>query len=109
VGIDQTTQCLYWMHTHTADGVIHIEAPKSSAARKFTLGNVFDIWGKPLSSKQIGATVLTGDQKLLIFVDGKPYTGNPRNIVLGKYTQVVLEVTPPAVTPPPTFVFPAGL
>jgi hypothetical protein len=109
VGIDQTTQCLYWMHTHTADGVIHIEAPKSSAARKFTLGNIFDIWGKPLSGKQIGATVLTGDEKLLIFVDGKPYTGNPRNIVLGKYTQVVLEVTPPAVTPPPTFVFPAGL
>jgi hypothetical protein len=109
VGIDQTTQCLYWMHVHATDGVIHIEAPKESAARKFTLGNIFDIWGKPLSNTQVGATVLTSGQKLLIFVDGKPYTGNPRNIVLGKYTQVVLEVTPPEVTPLPTYTFPAGL
>jgi hypothetical protein len=109
VGIDQTTQCLYWLHTHATDGVIHIEAPKSSAARKFTLGDVFDIWQKPLSSTQIGATKLTKGQKLVMYVDGKPYTGNPRNIVLGNHTQVVLEVTPPAVTPPPTFTFPAGL
>jgi hypothetical protein len=109
VGIDQTTQCLYWLHTHASDGIIHIEAPKASAARKFTLGDVFDIWGKPLSSTQIGATVLTKDQKLKMFVDGKPYTGNPRNIVLTKYAQVVLEVTPPDVTPLPTFTFPAGL
>jgi len=108
VGIDQTTQCLYWMHTHATDGVIHIEAPKSTAARKFTLGNIFDIWKKPLSNTQIGATVLTKDQKLEIFVDGKPYTGNPRNIVLGAHTLVVLEVVPPEVTPPPTFAFPAG-
>jgi hypothetical protein len=108
VGIDQTTQCLYWMHTHASDGVIHIEAPKESAARKFTLGDIFDIWGKPLSNTQIGATVLTKDQKLVMFVDGKPYTGNPRSIVLAAHTLVVLEVTPPSVTPPPTFSFPAG-
>jgi hypothetical protein len=109
VGIDQTAQCLYWMRVHAADGIIHIEAPKESAARKFTLGNIFDIWRQPLSSTRVGATVLAKDQKLLIFVDGKPYTGNPRDIVLGKYTQVVLEVTPPEVTPPPTYTFPAGL
>ncbi len=108
VGIDQTTQCLYWLHVHASDGVIHIEAPKAVAARKFTLGDVFDIWKKPLSKTQIGATVLTKDQKLEMFVDGKAYTGNPRNIVLGAHTLVVLEVVPPAVTPPPTFDFPAG-
>jgi hypothetical protein len=108
VGIDQATQCLYWLHVHATDGVIHIEAPKASAARKFTLGDVFDVWGKPLSSTQVGATVLTKDQKLVMFVDGKPYTGNPRSIVLAVHTLVVLEVTPPTVTPPPSFTFPAG-
>jgi hypothetical protein len=108
IGIDQTAQCLYWMHTHATDGVIHIEAPKDSAARKFTLGDFFDVWKVPLSSTQIASTVLTKGQKLLIFVDAKPYTGNPRNIVLGAHTQVILEVTPPAVTPLPTFTFPAG-
>lgn len=109
VGIDQTTQCLYWLHTHATDGVIHIEAPKTSAARKFTLGDVFDIWGKPLNSTQVGAAKLTKEQKLVMYVDGKPYTGNPRSIVLAAHTQVVVEITPPAVTPPPTFTFPSGL
>jgi hypothetical protein len=109
VGIDQTTQCLYWLHVHATDGLIHIEAPKTSAARKFTLGDVFDIWGKPLSSTQIGAAKLTKDQKLVMYVDGKPYTGNPRSIVLASHTQVVVEITPPEVTPPPTFTFPSGL
>jgi hypothetical protein len=108
VGIDQTDQCLYWMHTHQADGVIHIEAPKSAATRKFTLGNIFDIWHKPLDSTHVGDTTLTSSQKLVIYVDGKPFTGNPRSIVLGAHTLVVLEVTPPEVNPPPSFTFPAG-
>ena len=109
VGIDQTTQCLYWLHVHATDGIIHIEAPRASAARQFTLGDIFDIWGKPLSSNQIGATVLTKGQKLVMFVNGKPYTGNPRSIVLAKYAQIVLEVTPPEVNPPPSITFAPGL
>jgi hypothetical protein len=108
-GIDNTTQCLYWLHVHANDGVIHIEAPASSANRKFTLGDVFAIWGKPLSKTQVGSTVLTKSQKLEMWVDGKPYTGDPSKIVLGKYTQVVLEVSPPEVALPAPFVFPAGL
>lgn len=108
VGIDQSNQCLYWMHVHAADGVIHIEAPKDSATRKFTLGDIFDVWKKPLSTTQVGDTVLTKDQKLVIFVGGKPYTGDPRKIVLAAHTLVVLEVTPPEVNPPPSFTFPSG-
>lgn len=108
IGIDNTNQCLYWTHTHQTDGVIHIEAPQSSAKRKFTLGNFFDVWQKPLDPTHIGDTTIGKNQKLVMFVDGKPYTGNPRNIVLGAHTLVVLEITPPEVNPPPTFTFPAG-
>ena len=108
VGIDQSTQCLYWMHTHTADGVIHIEAPKSAAARKFTLGDFFTVWDKPLDRTHVGATTLGVDDKLVVVVDGKTYTGDPRKIVLGPHTLVVLEVTPPEVTTPPSFTFPSG-
>ena len=108
VGIDNTNQCLYWMHTHQADGVIHIEAPKSAASRKFTLGNLFDIWHKKLDSTHVGDTALTSSQKLEMWVDGKRYDGNPRAIVLGAHTLVVLEVTPPTVDPPPSFTFPSG-
>ena len=108
IGIDNTDQCLYWIHTHQADGVVHIEAPKGSGSRKFTLGNFFDVWKKPLDSTHIGDTTVGSGQKLEMFVDGKPYTGSPRNIVLGAHTLVVIEVTPPEVSPPPPFTFPSG-
>ena len=108
IGIDTPDQCLYWVHTHASDGVIHIEAPKSSATRKFTLGDFFDLWKKRLDTTHVGDTALTRDQKLVMFVDGKPYTGDPRKIVLGAHTLVTLEITPPEVNPPPSFTFPSG-
>ena len=108
VGVDNADSCLYWMHTHPADGVIHIEAPKSFATHKFTLGEFFDVWKKRLDSSHVGDTALSGSQKLVVFVDGKTVAGDPRKVVLGPHTQVTLEVTPPEVNPPPTFSFPSG-
>ena len=40
------TNCYYWLHVHTQDGVIHVESPTT---RKYTLGQFFAIWGQPLS------------------------------------------------------------
>ena len=39
--------CFYWLHTHAANGIIHIESP---VQRTFTLGDFFDIWGQKLSA-----------------------------------------------------------
>ncbi|MEO7998506.1 MAG: hypothetical protein ABI852_13735, partial [Gemmatimonadaceae bacterium] len=36
VGRPSSNQCLYWLHTHTPDGIVHIEAPLN---RSFTLGD----------------------------------------------------------------------
>ena len=44
-------KCIYWLHTHAPDGVIHIESPFE---RVYTLGNLFDIWHQPLSKRQVG-------------------------------------------------------
>lgn len=44
-------QCIYWLHTHTADGIIHVESPTQ---RIYTLGNFFDEWHQPLSADQVG-------------------------------------------------------
>jgi hypothetical protein len=43
--------CFYWLHSHTADGIIHIESP---VRRTYTLGDYFDIWTQPLSSARVG-------------------------------------------------------
>jgi len=106
-GINTDQQCLYWLHTHDSTGLIHIEAPAASASRKFKLGEFFDVWGKRLDKTHVGDTTLAGGQKLVMYVDGKRYTGDPRQIVLASHTQVVLEVTPPEIAPP-TFTFPAN-
>lgn len=108
IGIDDTHQCLYWIHTHNSDGIVHVEAPKSAATRKFNLGNLFDIWGKPLDATHVGATTLTKDQKLVVYVDGKTFNGNPRDVTMANHTQITLEITPPSV-PPPAYTFPAGV
>ena len=39
--------CFYWLHSHTPDGIVHVESP---VQRTYTLGNWFDIWGIPLDA-----------------------------------------------------------
>jgi hypothetical protein len=51
VSTSATTQCFYSLHTHDASGKIHVEAPEP---RTFTLGQLFAIWGEPLSRDNVG-------------------------------------------------------
>jgi hypothetical protein len=85
IGIKPDGSCLYWLHSHTPDGVIHMESPEQ---RTFTLGNYFDIWGQPLSATQVGPA----QGAVTAFVDGKKVTGDPRDIKLGEHTNIQLDV-----------------
>jgi hypothetical protein len=93
-------KCLYWLHTHDATGVIHVESP---VQRVYTLGQFFDIWGQPLSTTQVGRA--TGD--VTAFVNGKRFSGDPRSIKLTPHALIQLDVG--KVVPPQPFTFPAGL
>ena len=84
--------CFYWLHTHSADGIIHIESP---VQRTYTLGDFFDEWGQPLGPSQVGPN--TG--KVTAFYDGKPYEGNPRDMPLHAHAQIQLDVSTPLVAP----------
>lgn len=46
-----TTECHYPVHTHDRSGRIHVENATSGT---FTLGQLFAIWGQPLSSTDVG-------------------------------------------------------
>jgi hypothetical protein len=100
-GFVGTGNGIYWLHTHDATGIIHVESPDS---RSYTLGQFFDIWGQSLSAREVAG--LSGD--VHAFVDGKPFTGNPRDIVLTSHLQITLEIGAPIV-PPPVYVFPKDL
>jgi hypothetical protein len=93
--------CFSWLHTHTNDGIIHIESPTQ---RTYTLGNFFDIWSQPLSSDQVGPA----HGQVTVFVDSQLYTGNPRDIPLLPQAQIQLDVGTPLIAPQ-SITFPQGL
>jgi hypothetical protein len=88
--------CIYWLHTHDASGIIHVESPTQ---RFYTLGQFFDIWGMPLSRNGV-STLDVPNGELTVFVDGTQYEGDPRDIQLKGHTQVVIELGK-VVAPPP--------
>jgi hypothetical protein len=91
IGIPADSTCLYWLHTHMPDGIIHIESP---LFRSFSLGDFFDIWGQPLTTgKADGAKAKPG--QLRAYVNGELHKGNPRSIDLVQHADIVLEVGPP--------------
>jgi hypothetical protein len=98
-----TSSCFYWLHTHDTTGVIHIEAPQSSASRQFTLGDFFRVWDQPLSSKQVATFKVGGGDQMKAWVNGQPYTGNPAQIVLKSHENIVIEIGPPFDEQPPGF------
>ena len=93
--------CFMWLHTHSADGIIHTESP---ITRTYTLGEFFDIWGQPLSRQRVGSA--RGPVTALF--NGRVYTGNPRKIPLLAHAQIQLEVGKPLIAPE-QITFPNGL
>jgi hypothetical protein len=85
-------KCLYWVHTHTGDGIIHVESPK---VETYTLGQFFDEWQQPLSSSQVGPAKGT----VTAIVNGQVFQGDPREIPLASHENVQLEVGTPLVAP----------
>jgi hypothetical protein len=93
--------CLYWLHTHAADGIIHIESP---VQHTYTLGDFFDEWGQALGPHVVGPA--TGP--VVAIYNGQRYEGNPRYIPLNAHAQIQLEVGKPLVAPQ-TITFPGAL
>ena len=84
--------CFYWLHTHAADGIIHIESP---VQRTYTLGEFFDEWGQPLGPGQVGQA----HGKVTVIVNGQVFKGNPRDVPLGSHENLQVEVGTPLVAP----------
>ena len=93
--------CFYWLHTHAADGIIHIESP---VARTFTLGDFFDIWRQELGTNQVGPA----SGHVTAFYNGRLVHGNPRQIPLTAHAQIQLDIGRPLIAPV-SIDFPQGL
>ncbi|MGA7570946.1 MAG: hypothetical protein WCC70_08170 [Candidatus Aquilonibacter sp.] len=97
--------CLYWTHTHSMDGIIHVESPvlAPEGSPGFQLGMFFDVWGQPLTRDNVAG--LKGP--VIAYVNGTLYDGDLRAIPLRSHQQIVLEIGTPTV-PPPSYLFPPG-
>ena len=67
-----------------------------------------------LDPTHVGTLTVGSGQRLSVYVDmddgsgARAFTGNPRGIVLQDHEIITLEMTPPAVDPPPAFSWPNG-
>ena len=92
--------CYYWLHTHDATGIIHVEAPQTGT---YTLGQFFDIWGQPLSRDNVAG--FTGT--VTAYVDSTLYTGDLTAIDFQEHRQITLIVgTVPDTLP--VYAFPSA-
>lgn len=90
IGVDTTTGAMSALHTHTPDGVIHVEADQ--AGEVFTLGQFFTEWGLILNSKQIGGVRAPGGSAVAVTVNGDPYAGDPADLRLEPDQMIVVSV-----------------
>lgn len=86
------------LHTHSADGVVHVE---SSVVRDFTLGEFFDVWGVRLTGNCLGGYCEQGQDRLIVFKDGNRMSGPVRSVVLDDQSVVVITFGTPEELPDP--------
>jgi hypothetical protein len=96
IGINMDARFISQLHTHDVSGVIHVE---SDQVRDFTLGQFFDVWGVRFTKDCIGGYCTKGNDKLRVFSDGKPVTGDPTNLVLSSHQVIAVVFGPVQSTP----------
>ena len=85
IGIGQT--CMYWVHTHGTDGIVHVEAPASVTP---TLGDFFDLWEASYPDDQLLAAAREAVAAGQVTVDDAPYEDNALDLVLADQLRIVL-------------------
>jgi len=80
------------LHTHTPDGIIHVETAHSG--KTFTLGQFFGEWPVFLNARCIGS-----ECGLKWYLNGKRQTGNPAQLVFKPHQVIVIVVgkSPPKI------------
>lgn len=101
IGIETGGPCFYWLHTHTSDGVIHIEAPQKQS--NLALDDFLTVWHLGFANLNFPPELnLSTGWK--IFVNGQPFTAPVTSpltteVPLSSHTLVTLEYGTPNPKP----------
>lgn len=100
IGIDDNS-FITEMHTHDGSGVLHVESPTN---QPFTLGQIFGEWSVLLDANCLGRYC----GQLHWWVNGKPQTGNPADLILKPHQEIVIAAGKPPAHIPSSYKFAAG-
>lgn len=89
-------QCFYWLHTHSTDGIIHIESPRQM---NFTLGQFIDIWDHTQHDPTLSASIAAGP--VTAYVNGVKYQGDYRTVQLNSREEIALVIGSSSTLPIP--------
>lgn len=89
--------CTYELHTHDSTGIVHVE---TDAAKAFTLGQFFAVWGKNVTRSDIAGLPGTVRYYLVDKEVISPFNGTPGDIELLDQREILIVVgTAPAIIP----------
>jgi hypothetical protein len=96
-------RCSYPVRTTEPTGVIEV-----ARGAALTLGQFFGVWGQPLSPTRLAGFRSGRGGRVLAFVGGRQWHGDPRSIPLRRHAEIVLEIGG-FVPPHAAYRFPKGL
>ena len=90
IGVDPSTGAMSAVHTHEADGTIHIEA--GADGELFTLGQLFTQWGVKLTTTQLGGVKADPGEKVTVTSNGSAVAGDPMDLRLEPEQKIVVQL-----------------
>ncbi|MFI6770712.1 hypothetical protein [Streptomyces sp. NPDC050355] len=107
IGIDQQAQKISPLHTHDANGVIHIESPVKAT---FSLGQFMTEWNVALTQNSVGGLKAGGGNEFHAYVNGKEIRGNPAAVEFKAHDEIALVYGPAGqkVNVPSSYNWPKG-
>lgn len=88
VNVGVTPTCMRPLHTHSGDGLLHLEFPVEQEVR---LGQFFQIWQQPFSATQVLERTVGDGEVLGVTVNGRE-TAERGNLLLHDGDKIVIEV-----------------
>jgi len=88
IGINSS--CMNSIHTHSADGLIHVESP---VVKDFVLADIFTVWDKVFTKDQILDYIADEKSKISVTVNGKSVDTFENTLLKDKEKIVISYIT----------------
>jgi hypothetical protein len=80
-------RCSYPIRTTDPTGMIEVDATKRA-----TLGEFFAAWGQPLSPTRLLSFTGKGGDRVVVYVNGKRWQGDPRDVPLTRHAALLMHL-----------------